>query len=159
MNKRLFQTMFMAMLFFNLVAIAADELMPIPIPIAGPKGDPGPAGPAGPQGPQGVAGPSGAKGATGAQGPAGPTGPAGPQGPAVTPTQFSLSCSDGGNYSNGSCSCAKKEFSRAVAPGISQCTAVMPGNSDFKCYASGKEGYRNGSQYSTSGCCVVCSNQ
>lgn len=128
----------------------------------GPQGVPGGTGATGAQGPQGLKGDKGDTGATGPQGiqgVKGDTGPAGPQGPAVTPTQFTLICSSGGNYSHGSCTCAKKEYSRAVAPGISQCTAVMPGNSNFVCYASGVEGYRNGSTYSTSGCCVVCSNQ
>lgn len=136
MNKLLFQTVLMAMLCVNFapVAIAADDLMPIPIPIAGPKGDPGPAGPAGLQGPQGVAGPAGAQGATGTQGPAGsqgPAGPAGPQGPQgaagpagpqgpAGPTgppvkTFAVCSSASGNpYRQGSCDCGAARLQARV---------------------------------------------
>lgn len=122
MNKRLFQNVLMAVLCVNLtpVAIAADDLMPIPIPIAGPKGDPGPAGPAGPQGQQGVPGPTGPAGATGAQGPAGAkgaTGAQGPVGPAVKTFAVCSSASGGSYPVPGSCDCGAAQQQTRVESG------------------------------------------
>ena len=142
MNKLLFQTVLMAMLCVNFapVAIAADDLMPIPIPIAGPKGDPGPAGPAGPQGPQGVAGPAGS------QGPAGPTGPA-------VKTFAVCSSASGNPYRQGSCDCGAARL-QARVQAVERCEIT---SETGKCEA---RAYTN-TNFNTIyvGECCVCSPQ
>jgi len=148
-NKRLFQTVLMAMLFLNLApaAIAADDLMPIPIPIAGPKGDPGPAGPAGPQGPQGVAGPAGPQGPAGAKG---ATGAQGPAGPAVKTVGLcgSASGTESTGFSPGSCYCSTGK-TIGYSSSASTCTAAAEANT---CTAGGIVD-RFGRKYDAA-CCV-----
>jgi len=157
-NKLLFQTVLMAMLCVNFapVAIAADDLMPIPIPIAGPKGDPGPAGPAGPQGPQGVAGPAGSQGPAGpagpqgpqgAAGPAGSQGPAGPTGPAV---RTHAVCVSGHNRFSADCHCSGSRTQSKNNDGTS-CTVTSDTGS---CTATTTGAILPNESWGKSACCV-----